>query len=162
MSITGTLIVQMIVFLILVGFTMKFVWPPLASALDERARKIADGLAAIGALPGGHTQAEQAGDAAQARMFGHVQRRIGARDAEQGGQHAFQHVGPINERDAQLGRVRLITLRAVACFIEQAADIAGGVVRDAETAAEHVDLGAVHRAVAFGQLGRQHHHRDRE
>ena len=46
MSITGTLIVQMIVFLILVGFTMKFVWPPIASALDERAKKIAEGLAA--------------------------------------------------------------------------------------------------------------------
>jgi len=45
-SITGTLIVQMIVFLILVGFTMKYVWPPIAAALDERARKIADGLAA--------------------------------------------------------------------------------------------------------------------
>jgi F-type H+-transporting ATPase subunit b len=38
-SITGTLIVQMIVFLILVGFTMKFVWPPIAKALDERARR---------------------------------------------------------------------------------------------------------------------------
>ena len=46
MSITGTLIVQMIVFLILVGFTMKFVWPPITAALDERARKVADGLAA--------------------------------------------------------------------------------------------------------------------
>ena len=46
MSITGTLIVQMIVFLILVGFTMKFVWPPIAKALDERALKIAEGLAA--------------------------------------------------------------------------------------------------------------------
>jgi F-type H+-transporting ATPase subunit b len=45
-SITGTLIVQMIVFLILVWFTMKFVWPPITAALDERARKIADGLAA--------------------------------------------------------------------------------------------------------------------
>ena len=46
MSITGTLIVQLIVFLILVGFTMKFVWPPIAAALDARAQKIADGLAA--------------------------------------------------------------------------------------------------------------------
>jgi len=36
----------MIVFLILVGFTMKFVWPPIAAALDERATKIAAGLAA--------------------------------------------------------------------------------------------------------------------
>ena len=46
MSINATLIVQAIVFLILVLFTMKFVWPPIAKALDERAQKIADGLAA--------------------------------------------------------------------------------------------------------------------
>jgi F-type H+-transporting ATPase subunit b len=45
-SITATLIVQIIVFLILVGFTMKFVWPPITAALDERAKKIADGLSA--------------------------------------------------------------------------------------------------------------------
>jgi F-type H+-transporting ATPase subunit b len=45
-SITATLIVQIIVFLILVGFTMKYVWPPITAALDERAKKIADGLAA--------------------------------------------------------------------------------------------------------------------
>jgi F-type H+-transporting ATPase subunit b len=45
-NITGTLIVQMIVFLILVWFTMKFVWPPITGALDERAKKIADGLSA--------------------------------------------------------------------------------------------------------------------
>ncbi|MEG0140218.1 MAG: F0F1 ATP synthase subunit B [Comamonas sp.] len=46
MSINATLFVQCIVFLILVIFTMKFVWPPIAKALDERAQKIADGLAA--------------------------------------------------------------------------------------------------------------------
>ena len=46
MSITSTLIIQMIVFLILVGFTMKYVWPPIAHALDERAKKIAEGLSA--------------------------------------------------------------------------------------------------------------------
>lgn len=46
MSITGTLIIQMIVFLILVGFTMKYIWPPITAALDERAKKIADGLSA--------------------------------------------------------------------------------------------------------------------
>jgi F-type H+-transporting ATPase subunit b len=45
-SITGTLIVQMIVFLILVWFTMKFIWPPITAALDERAKKIAEGLSA--------------------------------------------------------------------------------------------------------------------
>ncbi len=36
----------MIVFLILVGFTMKYIWPPITAALDERAKKIADGLSA--------------------------------------------------------------------------------------------------------------------
>ncbi len=46
MNITATLIVQMIVFLILVWFTMKFIWPPITAALDERARKIAEGLSA--------------------------------------------------------------------------------------------------------------------
>jgi F-type H+-transporting ATPase subunit b len=45
-SINATLFVQAIVFAILVWFTMKFVWPPIAAALDERANKIADGLAA--------------------------------------------------------------------------------------------------------------------
>lgn len=46
MSINGTLIAQMIVFLILVWFTMKFVWPPITAALDDRAKKIAEGLSA--------------------------------------------------------------------------------------------------------------------
>lgn len=46
MSINATLFVQAIVFAILVWFTMKFVWPPIALALDERAKKIAEGLAA--------------------------------------------------------------------------------------------------------------------
>jgi F-type H+-transporting ATPase subunit b len=45
-SINATLIVQMIVFAILIWFTMRFVWPPITAALDERAKKIADGLSA--------------------------------------------------------------------------------------------------------------------
>ena len=46
MNLNATLIAQLIVFGILVWFTMKFVWPPIAKALDERADKIAEGLAA--------------------------------------------------------------------------------------------------------------------
>lgn len=46
MNINSTLILQAIVFAILVWFTMTKVWPPIAKALDERAQKIADGLAA--------------------------------------------------------------------------------------------------------------------
>ncbi len=46
MSINGTLLAQAIVFALLVLFTMKLVWPPIAAALDARAGKIAEGLAA--------------------------------------------------------------------------------------------------------------------
>lgn len=46
MSINATFFAQLAVFFMLVIFTMKFVWPPIAKALDERAQKIADGLAA--------------------------------------------------------------------------------------------------------------------
>lgn len=46
MNINATLFAQAIVFAILVWFTMKFVWPPIAKVLDERALKIAEGLAA--------------------------------------------------------------------------------------------------------------------
>lgn len=46
MNINATLIGQSITFAILIWFTMKFIWPPLVHALDERAKKIAEGLAA--------------------------------------------------------------------------------------------------------------------
>ena len=45
MSINATFFAQLTVFFLLVLFTMKFVWPPIAKALDERAQKISDGLA---------------------------------------------------------------------------------------------------------------------
>ena len=46
MNLNATLFAQFVVFFILVVFTMKFVWPPLMKALDERAERIANGLAA--------------------------------------------------------------------------------------------------------------------
>jgi len=45
-NLNATLFAQLAVFFILAWFTMKFVWPPIVKALDERAKKIADGLAA--------------------------------------------------------------------------------------------------------------------
>ena len=36
----------MIVFVILALFTMKFIWPPITAALDERAAKVREGLSA--------------------------------------------------------------------------------------------------------------------
>ena len=46
MNINLTLVLQMLVFAVFVWFTMRFVWPPLMKAMDERQAKIADGLAA--------------------------------------------------------------------------------------------------------------------
>ena len=46
MNINLTLIVQMIVFALLIFITMKWIWPPILAAMDERTRKIAQGLAA--------------------------------------------------------------------------------------------------------------------
>jgi F-type H+-transporting ATPase subunit b len=44
MSINGTLIAQAIVFALLVLFTMKFVWPIITTAIDERTQLIKSGL----------------------------------------------------------------------------------------------------------------------
>ena len=46
MNINLTLIGQTITFIFFVLFCMKFIWPPLVAALDERKKMIADGLAA--------------------------------------------------------------------------------------------------------------------
>ena len=46
MSINATLIGQMITFVVFILFTMKFVWPFILGAMEERSKKIAAGLAA--------------------------------------------------------------------------------------------------------------------
>jgi F-type H+-transporting ATPase subunit b len=51
MNINATLLGQAIAFAVFVWFCMKYVWPPLLSAIEERQKKISDGL----------TQAERAG-----------------------------------------------------------------------------------------------------
>ena len=49
MNINATLFLQMVVFFIGAWVTMKFIWPPLIRSLDERRKKIADGLKAADA-----------------------------------------------------------------------------------------------------------------
>ena len=46
MNINLTLIVQVLVFVVLIWFTMKFVWPMILGPMEERSRKIAAGLEA--------------------------------------------------------------------------------------------------------------------
>jgi F-type H+-transporting ATPase subunit b len=79
-SINGTLIIQIIVFLALVWFTMRFVWPPIATALDERARKIAEGLSAADRAKADLAQANQRVEEQLAAARDDVARRLA--DAE--------------------------------------------------------------------------------
>ena len=63
MNINLTLVVQMIVFATLILITMKWIWPPILNAMDERQRKIAQGLAAA---EEGEKELSQARDKADA------------------------------------------------------------------------------------------------
>lgn len=63
MNINLTLIVQMIVFVALVWVTMKFVWPKIIDAMEERSRKIAAGLAAAEKGKADLVQADQRAEA---------------------------------------------------------------------------------------------------
>ncbi|MCO6508967.1 MAG: F0F1 ATP synthase subunit B [Snodgrassella sp.] len=59
MNINATLIAQVLVFVMFVLFTMKFVWPPIVKVLDARADKIAEGLAAAERGKNDFAQAEK-------------------------------------------------------------------------------------------------------
>ena len=50
MNLNATLLIQSIVFVILGWVTMRFIWPPLIKAIEERQRKIAEGLASSESL----------------------------------------------------------------------------------------------------------------
>jgi F-type H+-transporting ATPase subunit b len=62
MTINVTLFVQMLVFALLVWFTMTFVWPVIRRAMDEREQRIADGLAAAERGRADLTQAKEHAD----------------------------------------------------------------------------------------------------
>jgi len=79
-NLNATLFAQFVVFFILAGFTMKFVWPRLINALDERAKKIADGLAAADRGKADLAAAEKCIQAELAAAREEGQKRIG--DAE--------------------------------------------------------------------------------
>ena len=64
MNINASLFVQMVVFLLGAWVTMKYIWPPLIHAIEERQKKIADGLAA--ANKGENAVATEQGQAIEA------------------------------------------------------------------------------------------------
>ena len=63
MNINLTLIVQMVVFIALIWVTMKFVWPKIIDAMEERSRRIAAGLAAAEKGKADLVQADQRAEA---------------------------------------------------------------------------------------------------
>jgi F-type H+-transporting ATPase subunit b len=63
MNINATLIGQAIVFAVLIWFSVKFIWPPLTKAIEDRQKKIAEGLAAA---ERGQTELQSAHGEAQA------------------------------------------------------------------------------------------------
>lgn len=88
MNLNATLFAQFVVFFILAWFTMKFVWPPLMKALDERAEKIANGLAAADRGKAEMAAAEKRAQAELASARDEGQKRIG--DAEKRAQSIIE------------------------------------------------------------------------
>lgn len=76
MNLNATLIAQFVVFFILVFFIKKYVWPPLMSSLDERAKKIAAGLAAADRGKADLAAAEKKVQEQLASVQGENQKRI--------------------------------------------------------------------------------------
>ncbi len=101
MNLNATLIAQLIVFLILAWFTMKFVWPPLIKALDERARKIADGLAAAEKGKADLADAQKRIDKSLAEARDQGQNRIA--DAEKRAQQVAEEIKA--NAQAEAGRI---------------------------------------------------------
>ena len=117
MSINATLLAQMIVFMLLVWFTMKFVWPIIRAAMDEREQRIADGLAAAERgqsnleqakveaqkiVDAARGQAKEIMDAAQSRANDIVEEAKGEGERERSRQVAMGR----SELEQELGRAR--------------------------------------------------------
>lgn len=64
MNINATLFVQALSFAFLIWFAVKFIWPPLNRAIDDRNRRIADGLAAAEKGKASLIEAERKGESA--------------------------------------------------------------------------------------------------
>ncbi|MCX7211535.1 MAG: F0F1 ATP synthase subunit B [Burkholderiales bacterium] len=97
MNINATLFVQIAVFLALWWFTAKFVWPPIVKALDERSKKIADGLAAA-------DKAKSELAAAEKRVEAEIkQARASAAEVRASGEKQAAHL--VEEARAEAARI---------------------------------------------------------
>ncbi|AKU23223.1 F0F1 ATP synthase subunit B [Massilia sp. MB5] len=102
MNINMSLIGQMITFAVLVWFSMKFVFPALNNALDERAKRIADGLAAADQGQASMVLAEKRANEALASARDEASQRVA--DAEKRAQLIAEEI----KANAQAEAARII------------------------------------------------------
>jgi F-type H+-transporting ATPase subunit b len=118
----GTIVGQAFTFLIFIFVTMKFVWPPLVQAMEERRQKIAEGLAQS-------EEAEQALDRARAEAEDIIResRRKAGEILEQASQRGNQLIEQA-KLDALTARDRQVT--AAEAEIRQATNQAREALRE--------------------------------
>lgn len=148
MNINATLFLQAIVFAILVWFTMRFIWPPITAALDERARKINDGLAAADKAKADLAAADRRVEEELARarnetatMRADAERRVQAMIDEAKGR-AAEEAGKIiaaaqADAEQQAVRVREVLREQVAALAVKGAE---QILRREVNAGVHADL----------------------
>ena len=147
-NLNATLFAQFVVFFILAMFTMKFVWPPLMKALDERAKKISEGLAAADrgkaemAAAEKRVQAELAGARDEsAKRIGDAEKRAQGivEDAKkQAAEEAARIVAAARaDAEAQAGKVRDALRAEVATLAVKGAE---QILKKEINAAAHADL----------------------
>jgi len=101
-NLNATLFAQLIVFFVLAWFTMTFVWPPLIKAIDERSKKIADGLAA--AERGKQALAEANRKAEQELAVSRFENQQRLADAEKRAQQIIEEA----KQQAEIERKRIL------------------------------------------------------
>jgi F-type H+-transporting ATPase subunit b len=101
-NLNATLFAQLIVFFILAWFTMKFVWPPMMKAIDERAKKIADGLAAAERGKQALAEANRTAEIELAKSRSETQQRMA--DVEKRAQQIIEEA----KQQAEVERKRII------------------------------------------------------
>jgi F-type H+-transporting ATPase subunit b len=147
-NINATLIAQLAVFFILAWFTMKFVWPPIMKAPDERRAKIADGLAAADNAKLQLAAAEQksADELRKARESGAELRTAAEKQAAQLVDHARQEAAKIvaAAREAAEKEAATASQRAKEALRDRVAELAVAgaerILRKEIDAKKHADL----------------------
>ena len=88
MNINASLFVQMVVFFLGAWITMKYIWPPLINAIEERQKQIADGLAAANKGERALAVATEQGKAIEADARARASNRVA--DGEKLGQKSVE------------------------------------------------------------------------